>query len=89
MLKEKDRISFEGQLIPLEKRTIPGQLPNEYYIMKMGKMPYHGAMVKVLLKGDKESNILLIGDTGAGKSESLEAFTTPVLSRTSDDGGDL
>jgi hypothetical protein len=38
LLKEKDRISFEGQLIPLEKRTIPGQLPNEYYIMKMGKM---------------------------------------------------
>ncbi len=45
-------------------------------IMKMNKMPYHGAMVKILLRGDKEANILLIGDTGAGKSESLEAFRT-------------
>lgn len=45
-------------------------------IMKMGKLPYHGAMVKILLRGDKEANILLIGDTGAGKSESLEAFRT-------------
>ncbi|MBN1480159.1 phosphoenolpyruvate carboxykinase [candidate division KSB1 bacterium] len=43
-------------------------------ILKMGKMPYHGAMVKIMLKGDKSANILLIGDTGAGKSESLEAF---------------
>ena len=38
LLKENDRISFEGQLIPIDKRPIPGQLPNEYYIMKMGKM---------------------------------------------------
>ena len=43
-------------------------------MLKMGKMPYHGAMVKIVLKGDKQANILLIGDTGAGKSESLEAF---------------
>ena len=40
----------------------------------MQKLPYHGAMMKILLKGDKEANILLIGDTGTGKSESLEAF---------------
>jgi hypothetical protein len=43
-------------------------------MLKRGRMPYHGAMVKILLKGAKEANILLIGDTGAGKSESLEAF---------------
>lgn len=39
-----------------------------------GMMPYHGAMVKVLLKGGKEKTILLMGDSGAGKSETLEAF---------------
>lgn len=43
-------------------------------IMKRGKMPFHGAMVRILLQGDKEATILLMGDTGAGKSETLEAF---------------
>ncbi len=43
-------------------------------IMKAGNMPFHGAMVKILLQGDKEATILMIGDTGAGKSETLEAF---------------
>jgi hypothetical protein len=43
-------------------------------VMKSGNMPFHGAMVKILLQGDKEATILLMGDTGAGKSETLEAF---------------
>jgi len=43
-------------------------------VMKAGRMPFHGAMVKILLQGDKEATILMMGDTGAGKSETLEAF---------------
>jgi len=43
-------------------------------MIKRGKLPFHGALVKVLLKGGRESSILLMGDTGAGKSETLEAF---------------
>ena len=43
-------------------------------MMKSGLMPFHGAMVKILLQGDKEATVLLMGDTGAGKSETLEAF---------------
>jgi hypothetical protein len=43
-------------------------------IMKMGNMPFHGAMIKILLQGNKEATILMMGDTGAGKSETLEAF---------------
>ena len=43
-------------------------------VMKSGNMPFHGAMVKILLHGDKEATILMMGDTGAGKSETLEAF---------------
>ena len=39
-------------------------------------LPIHGAMVNVLLKNGKESNIIIMGDSGAGKSESLEAFRT-------------
>ncbi len=43
-------------------------------MMKRGRLPYHGAMVRILLKNGRAANILLIGDTAAGKSESLEAF---------------
>jgi hypothetical protein len=43
-------------------------------MMKRGNLPFHGAMVRILLQGDKEATILLMGDTGAGKSETLEAF---------------
>ncbi len=43
-------------------------------IMKLGKMPFHGAMIKILLQGNKKATILMMGDTGAGKSETLEAF---------------
>jgi hypothetical protein len=43
-------------------------------VMQAGNMPFHGAMVSLQLKGGKSANILLFGDTGAGKSETLEAF---------------
>jgi energy-coupling factor transporter ATP-binding protein EcfA2 len=43
-------------------------------VMKAGRMPFHGAMVKIMLQGNKEATILMMGDTGAGKSETLEAF---------------
>ncbi len=45
-------------------------------IMQQGKMPYHGAMVRIAAKGDRLCTVLLIGDTGAGKSETLEALRT-------------
>ena len=40
------------------------------------RLPIHGAMVNIVLKNGKESNIIIMGDSGAGKSESLEAFRT-------------
>jgi energy-coupling factor transporter ATP-binding protein EcfA2 len=43
-------------------------------VMKMGWMPYHGAMIRLRLKGDHDANVLILGDTGTGKSETLEAF---------------
>jgi hypothetical protein len=43
-------------------------------MMKLGKMPYHGAMVRIVTKGDRPLTMLIIGDTGTGKSETLEAF---------------
>lgn len=45
-------------------------------LMKRGVMPFHGALIKFDLENDSQKVILLIGDTGAGKSETLEAFRT-------------
>ena len=39
-----------------------------------GFLPIHGAMVNITLKNGKTSNVAIVGDSGAGKSESLEAF---------------
>lgn len=41
-----------------------------------GALPTHGSMVNIIMKDGKEANILIIGDSGAGKSESIEAFRT-------------
>ncbi len=43
-------------------------------MMKMGRLPFHGALLKLILKGNRSATILFIGDTGAGKSETLEAL---------------
>jgi hypothetical protein len=43
-------------------------------VMKKGRLPIHGAMVRIVLKNNKSANIVILGDTGTGKSESLEAF---------------
>lgn len=43
-------------------------------MMKKGLMPYHGALVHIMLPKNKKATILLVGDTGAGKSETLEAL---------------
>jgi len=43
-------------------------------MMKRGRMPFHGALISLKVRGGEPMTILTIGDTGAGKSESLEAF---------------
>jgi hypothetical protein len=42
--------------------------------MKGSKMPYHGAMFQLRVKNKGEFTFLVMGDTGAGKSETLEAM---------------
>lgn len=44
--------------------------------IERGNLPIHGAMVNIALKNGKTANIVIMGDSGAGKSESLEAFRT-------------
>jgi energy-coupling factor transporter ATP-binding protein EcfA2 len=43
-------------------------------MMKRGILPFHGALVRIILKGNIDRTVLFIGDTGAGKSETLEAL---------------
>lgn len=43
-------------------------------MMKRGRMPYHGAMVHIVLESGRAASVLMIGDTATGKSESLEAL---------------
>jgi hypothetical protein len=43
-------------------------------IMKLGRLPFHGALVRIVMKANRALTILIVGDTGAGKSETLEAF---------------
>ncbi len=43
-------------------------------MMRRGRMPVHGAMVNISMKNKKSANIVIWGDSGAGKSETIEAF---------------
>ncbi|MFP4621029.1 MAG: hypothetical protein ACLFM7_06925 [Bacteroidales bacterium] len=42
--------------------------------IKKGFLPFHGSLVEISLQNGKRASILMIGDTGAGKSETLEAY---------------
>lgn len=43
-------------------------------MMKRGYLPFHGALVEILLKNNKKATVLIIGDTATGKSETIEAL---------------
>lgn len=45
-------------------------------MMKKNWLPIHGAFISITLKDGKHKNIMLMGDSGAGKSESIEALKT-------------
>jgi energy-coupling factor transporter ATP-binding protein EcfA2 len=42
--------------------------------MKDGYLPFHGAMVQITVRGRKPFTVVVIGDSGAGKSETIEAL---------------
>ena len=43
-------------------------------MMKKGRMPFHGAYFHIRMRSGKKTNVLVLGDSGAGKSETLEAM---------------
>lgn len=45
-------------------------------MIDQGNLPIHGAMVSLVLRDNSVKNIAIIGDSGAGKSEVLEALRT-------------
>jgi hypothetical protein len=45
-------------------------------MLKRGRLPVHGAMVYLRLKEGGEATVVVIGDSGAGKSETIEALRT-------------
>ena len=45
-------------------------------MMRKRWLPIHGAFISITLKNGKHKNIMLMGDSGAGKSESIEALKT-------------
>lgn len=47
---------------------------NNVINIKKEYLPIHGAGLSVVLQNNKTVNIVIIGDSGAGKSESIEAF---------------
>jgi hypothetical protein len=43
-------------------------------MIKKEALPIHGSMVDIIMKSGKEFRVVIMGDSGAGKSESIEAF---------------
>ncbi len=44
-------------------------------MIKQGNLPIHGACVHITMKDGRTKNVVIMGDSGAGKSESLEALS--------------
>lgn len=42
--------------------------------MRSGLLPFHGAMIRVTLKNGDPFTLVIMGDSGAGKSETIEAL---------------
>jgi len=42
--------------------------------MKDGFLPFHGAMIQITMQNRKPFTVVIMGDSGAGKSESIEAL---------------
>ncbi len=67
-VRSGDDVDYFGYL---KKMTLT--LHNAIMINR-GMLPLHGAMAHLVLRDGRPLNLLLVGDSGAGKSESLEAL---------------
>jgi hypothetical protein len=67
-LVERDEIDYFGYMKKLVLTVYNIQM------IKNKCLPIHGACVTILLNNGTEKNVVLVGDSGAGKSETLEAL---------------
>lgn len=67
-LPAKEQLGYFGYL----KKTM--LTLHNIVMMKRGRLPFHGAMMHVELRSGATANIVVIGDTGTGKSETIEAL---------------
>ena len=67
-LKEREEIDYFGYL----KKII--LTVHNIKTIKDKKLPIHGAGISILLKNGITKNVVIIGDSGAGKSETIEAL---------------
>lgn len=63
-----DKISYFGYM----KKSV--LTLHNVAMMQRGWLPIHGAFVNIALKNGKSKGICLMGDSGAGKSETIEAL---------------
>lgn len=67
-LKERDEIDYFGYL----KKII--LTVHNIKMIKKGKLPIHGAGISIKLNDGTIKNVVIVGDSGAGKSETIEAL---------------
>lgn len=65
----EDRFGYFGYL---KKMVLT--LHNVIVMKKLGRLPFHGALTRIQLRDGTKATLLIWGDTGAGKSETLEAL---------------
>jgi len=68
LVKHSEDIDYFGYF-----KKMPLTLHN-IAMLKRNRLPVHGAMAYIKLADGAASNILIIGDSGAGKSETIEAL---------------
>ncbi len=68
LLKYSEDIDYFGYF-----KKMPLTLHN-IAMLRRGRLPVHGAMSYINVKGGGTAGIVIIGDSGAGKSETLEAI---------------
>lgn len=77
---DKENNLYLGFVSRLDKNDYFGYLKkmlltlHNLYMIDQKKLPIHGAMVSITLKNNETKNVVIVGDSGAGKSETLEAL---------------
>lgn len=78
-LDKKNKI-WVGEVPYTDKTTYFGYMKkmcltlHNLHQINNGRLPIHGSMLKIRFTNGKEKNVVFFGDSGAGKSESIEAL---------------